>query len=253
MNNNTNVQFDISSENQLASILPNFDDGMIYNIINYNLANTTNNLIYKPNIISSLEQQFKLLEEQLGANDIIKNRKEEMYINIINTICAKYDMQVVIQEDTDLYTLAYYIYDVLVLNIYTYFVEFLSRYIIQEKSTLYKTLGFNENKKAKDSTTLYSKKIYKNDLELGIIHANIHIVLPSLAYLDMTFADFISMVLAPQITDVILHNVIGSNNFYRSLSDKYILNINNSYLLCTDVRLNLQEGILNIGGIEDGK
>lgn len=244
------IQFDISSENQLANILPNFDDGMIYNIINYNLENSTNNLIAKPNIIVSLEQQFKLREEQFGGNDIIKNRREEVYKNIIKTICLKYNLQLNIQEDTDLYTLTYYLYDVLVLNIYTYYIEYLSRYIVQEKSTIYKSLNFADNKKSKDSATLYSKKIYKNDIELSIIHANMHTVITSLAYLDITFADFISTVLSPQIADIILQNLIGSNDFYRNLSNKYILDINNVYTLCTNVRLNLQEGILNIGGLE---
>ena len=244
----TNSQiYTIATENEISNILSHFNSAYVMDVINDNLnTRLSYTMIPNPNIVNSFEVNFRnLLSNYSFESESIKTVRENTYKEIINTLCAYYNLQFNDTDDIDYFVAAAYLYEFLVSNFIGSLTTFFCSFIISEKDALYSSLGLENLKKNKDSSTTYNKKIYQ-DQKLAIINSNINIVLDQIASYDITLYDILRTVYPNREINNFLEGIISDNeNFYKTV---YISLLNDEYNrpnLITNIRLALQQYALS--------
>lgn len=193
--------YNIATESELAEVLSHYSTDFVFSIVNEAIKNRLNSVavIAPPNVIGAWEQNFKAIMIRYcgdGNNDVkqrVMRVREETYTEIINIICNTFSLNFTIDDNVDLYSAAFYLYDLLVCGFSSNLVDFFSKFIYKERASLYETLELAEKRKNKDSSTLYAKKIYK-DMRLAIINANIEMVIDQILEIDIPFETIISTI-----------------------------------------------------------
>lgn len=175
-----NREYELQSDNQLASILVQFDSDYAMNVIEDTLTQMFNRFdtLPKPNIVKAFKQTFQQLytaypydQEQISA------KEKEMYRDVILSVSKKYGFQFIENEDTDLYLAAMFIYDFFVSNFNNYLVSFFSRFLYEERDNIYSTFNLEQLKLNKDMSSNYGKAVFGQDNALLVITANLPLVL----------------------------------------------------------------------------
>ena len=240
--------YDIITEGELAAILRNFDPDMIYNVLE-------NNMVYKyreyevtlTNIVTSLEYTFKMIIDQYGDDIAIKNKRDAVYQLIIKRICEFHRLEYpIIEDNTDIYALASIMYEFFVSNFVNNISKFFVSYIFREKESIYNmALTFDDDKKIKNISITYAKKIYEADPEIGVIHAFAPKIAESMTQFPITIHQYIDGVYSEEKEKAaFLKSVLPDNDdFYPNYVVPYILNFGTRIVI--DIRLSLQNIIGN--------
>lgn len=237
---NSNSEYSVVSNAEAASIINRFSPEMIEDIIDNALANKfrnyTNQLI---NIVAAIDQNQKLAMGALPdhANEI-RQSVDELYMEIINKICAAHNLSFIGDDSTDLYSTAYILYDFFISQYNSYMYNFFSTYINREKNTLYESLELSGRKK---ETPSYSKKIYKNDSpKLAIIHANLEYVIDAICSYDIDFNTFVDLACIPDRVkgNFIMRSVVDNGDFFKNFVVSYYRQ--NYALITSSIRFELQ-------------
>ena len=109
--------YEINNEYNVTDILAHFDSNYILSIIEDKLENisfATSQI--EPNIVVSFENNFKNMNDRFpGDSQNIRNIREQVYRDIIRILTNKFNLQFnMSDENIDLYTAAYYLYDFLI-------------------------------------------------------------------------------------------------------------------------------------------
>lgn len=235
--------YNICSENEVVKILSHFNSDYIYNIMEHNLDTKNTISILKPiNLVYTLEQNFKqLLAEYPHKSDEINNVREETFNEIIDKIENRYNLTV--NFESDIYTIAYVMYDFFVCNFSSHMISFYSTFILKEKNSICEALNLNDLKKNRDSTTLYFKKIYK-DTKIAVIVANIDKIIDAISTYDIKLSNIFDTVLSKNISYLISESIIDNNdNFLRNEYNSIIQSNIYRADYITNIRLNIQSTI----------
>lgn len=233
------LEYEITSEAEVSGILSHFEKEQILDLVDDNLKRKH---IFRPNnpinLVASLETNFTILYSKFpGEKERIDNLREDTYRAIIYKLCNYYNLQFN-ENNQDIYTIAYYLYDFLVSNFSTYVVNFFANYIIKEKDYLYNCVGLIEMKKNKDMSSIYSKKIHK-DSKLAIINANIEYVIEAITAFDIDLNTILSLV----YSDINIINLISSiiSPIHDIFKDHFVPIVNNQYkpIFLTNVKMTL--------------
>lgn len=249
-----NVTCNITTDNEVASMLAFFNSNYILDLVKDNLANKFRSYgMDMPNIVYSFEQHFKQLESTYtGDLDKIQATRIETYKEIIRIICNEYQLQFNEALEQDFYSSAFYVYKFLVSEFSSNIVNFFVNYIIKEKNSLYDLLNLSTLKKNKNSSTIYGRKMYKNN-KFGVIHANLDFVIDNICQFDITL-------------DTLLNNVYIGEKYIVRYIESIIAPIQDLFkfafvpilygplrpIIITNIRLKLQqltvesENILNV-------
>jgi len=223
--------YNIGLEGEVSDILSHFNSDFIFDIIKDNINSRcgffTTTMV---NIPASFEARFKQAKATFPENSVqIEAVRLETYNQILingNNI-------------TDPYSAAYYLYDFLVSNFSNNLVTFFSNYIVKEKNSLYESLHLADYKKNKDSSTIYSKKLYKNS-KLAIINANIDYVIANICVFDIPFYNILSMIYQDKNIIKYLNDIcVPINDFFRYTYGPLIQGQLRPTLL-TNIRLQIQ-------------
>lgn len=187
----------LEAEGELATILANFDTNFIYGVVGDLLreTNETFSMTPKVNFVSSLENSFKsmLKAYPLDKDNIIQVR-DTTYQEILDIISKTKGIDISYNMvDTDLYSLAKYVYDLFVSRYDIYAYRFLKNFIITQKDYIYQCLDLDAKRKAKDVSTVYNKQIY-TDPKLAIINANLDYCLHFINNLDFDTAQTLAYI-----------------------------------------------------------
>ena len=234
--------YSITTENEIAVILSHFNSQYIFDVIKDSLQKKFNyNTIASPNVVASFEQNFKYLKATYPSDaNNIETVRTETYKEIISILCNEYNLVFDFEnEEIDYYSAAFYMYDFLVSNFSNYISAFFANFIVKEKNSLYESLNMDSFKKNKDSSTIYSKKIYK-DGRLAILNANVDYVIKSISSFDITFTDILSLVYVDR-------NIVGfMDSIIKPVQDFYkvyycgIIGTEAFPLIVTNIRLMIQ-------------
>lgn len=197
-----NKEYEIQANNQLSVILSQFEANYIMDIIEDTLTKQFNtfDLNGPPNAVASFETMFRELYATYPADHTnIDDSRNEVYRDIIGTICRHMGMDLQETEGMDLYTMAYYLYDFFVAHLNNYLVTFYDRYIQAEKHNLYAGFNPEEIKKNKDMGSTYSRIAFGDDEAIAMIVSNLPRVLQSLRQM-------------PIPDDYIYRTIYGSQN-----------------------------------------
>ena len=220
------VMNNINTDNAIADILSNLSDAYIYHIVMDSI-----NMRFRPystatpNIPYAFEQNFKVQAEAVpSSQDQIAQKRTEVYSRIIEILCNAYNLSYTPSDY--LYSDAFYLYNFLVSDFTNTVVLFFLNYILREKKHIYDDLNLSEMKKNKDSSTLYSKKIYSNAV-IATIHANIVPVLANIAVQDISLQNVLDIRYSG--TDAtagyhISHIVSDNGDFFKSFIGCYAVN-----------------------------
>ena len=219
MINSTNSEFENTHENELAYVLSKFNNDFIYNTVNESLSNKLRVYSYEaPNIINAFEQNFLLAKEEFPNNtNEITLVRNDTYSNIIKLLCDHYQLIINVDDGVDLFKVASSLYSLLVSSFQKSVITFFVNYINKEKVSIYEMLQLYSKKKNKDSSMLYSKKIFKDQV-LGIITANLEFVVDSICSgFDITLDTYLRCVYQDDIeTYKLLTNILAPvNDFFR--------------------------------------
>lgn len=248
----------MATENEVATILSNFNNKFMYDVISNKLENrfVVNTAMQNVNIVGAFDQNFKDLVKRYPSDiQNIETVKMQTYKDIVDIICSYYKIEYTLPEIgenpiVDYFTIAYYLYDFLVDNFFNYVSVFYANYIYKNKDAIYDSMNLDAFKKGKDISTLYGKKIF-TDQKIAIISANIIFIVGNLKAFDIT-------------PDIILYNIYGNSNIVALLNSilvnspvdffktHFIIPKNVEAMLYTNIRLELQrlsqaDGNLNQG------
>lgn len=217
---NNSEMYNIVSESELTEVLAHFNTEFVMSIIDSAIANRHNPTAYMsyPNVVGAWNTNFNSMVQYYGSAEMteqINKVRLDTYKEIITRICQFHGLNFTIDE-VDLYTAAFYLYQVFVSNFLQYMDQFYAMYIMREVGSIYEALNLDDIRKSKDTSTTYAKRVFK-DPRLAIINANIDTVVHFLEGIDISFDQIImSCGLTPQEANLILSLVSDQDNFYRN-------------------------------------
>lgn len=246
--NLNNELLNIVNESETSMIINHFDFDFLVNIIEDNLIRRIDSYQpFLPNIVSAVEQNFKLT---YSANEVkmlygteALEKRNEIYKKIIQILCSRHNLQTSYQDQdsVDLYSLCYFLYDFLISNFRSAIVQFFTLYIYKEKNELYNILELNDLKKSKDSSTIYGKKLYKNQ-KVAIINANLELVLNAICGFDISFEDITNTIYTNKnIAKYLQDNIVPVNDFFKEIYVGILKNNNYRQAIITDIRFALHQ------------
>lgn len=215
----------INTDTAMADILDNLSYDYIYHVITDSI-----NMRFRPystpmpNIPYSLEQNFRIqLEAAPGSRDQILAKRDEVYRQIIEMLCQYYNLSY--HESDDVYTDAFYLYRFLVSDFTNTVIQFFVRYILQEKKQIYTRLDLQDAKKNKDSSSVYSKKIYTDNV-IASIHANIVPVIADIVTYDIPFDAIVNTVYFGTEAPAAYHitSIVSDNDYFYNHIRSYAMN-----------------------------
>jgi hypothetical protein len=244
MINSNNSEYSIATDNEVSAIISHFNDDYIYTTVNKSIDEKIRAYnMQMPNIVVSYEQYFKqAIDQYPDASSAIYAARDNVYSQIIKILCNYYQLVFNDNDIQDLYSSAVYLYEFLVSNFQNNLIEFFSNYILKEKNAIYDVLNLGTLKRNKDSSTIYSKKIYKNT-RLGIICANLDVVIDNINVFDIDYAAYLNTVYNNDNRNIAKHiEMVTSplNDFFKTYISSCFLS-NMRPVLITSIRLKLQE------------
>ena len=240
---NNLVNYNLTTEAELTSILSNFNTEFIISIITDSIRQRLQiNQVTNNNLVKSYEYYFKDLLNTYEDNkeDIIGTRNTA-YIDIIRVICIEYNLTINYENIQDVFSCAYQLYDFLISNFKENIENFYVNFIFKEKNSIYNSLNLGELKKNKDTSTIYNKKIFKNS-KLAVISSNIEYVIDAINTMDFSFTDVLNIIypndkyLIKTISNIVTPNGVFFKDFIVSAINSQI-----KAILLTNIRLKLQQ------------
>lgn len=235
-----NKIYELQSDNQIASILSQFDSNYIMDVVENTLQDMFNSFdtFSKPNVPKAYEDVFKTLYNAYPTDqDNINDTRYETYKSIISIICNRYGLQFNETEYTDMYTMAYILYDFFVSRFNFYMVDFYSRYIYEQRNDIYRTLNLEELSKERDTSSNYGRMVFGDQECMATITANLPMVLNFLRSIDTiedstiySYAygnniDAISMLLNHILVPTSIYNIYNNQLFNPELYASIITHI----------------------------
>ena len=241
--------YEINNEYNVTDILAHFDSNYILNIIEDKLENisfATSQI--EPNIVVSFENNFKNMNDRFpGDSQNIRNIREQVYRDIIRILTNKFNLQFnMSDENIDLYTAAYYLYDFLMSHRNNIMVNFFTAFIINNKESLCTTLNIEEFRKGKDSAAAYSKRVYQ-DNKFAIISANMPAIINYVSTLDITLLNiFQSTYKDIKLVQFLDNAFADKGNFFKDYYCSILNKPEELPIIITNIRLALQSHVGNI-------
>jgi len=243
MNMGSVEPYRINNEYNISEILAHFGSEYTMHALEDKLDHIdyTSSLI-EPNFVSAYENNFKLMEEEYPGDSLnIRSVREEVYRDIINLLCKKFNLSFNSADDTiDLYTAAYYLYDFLVCNRNNIMVNFFTAFIINNKDTLYNILTQEDLKKNKDSSSAYGKRVYVDPKYIAI-SANIPRIINYISTFDIQLNNiFLSTYVDFNIVQFLDNAFADNGNFFKDYYCSVVNNIEMAPIIIINIRLALQ-------------
>ena len=236
----TNVNID----NQLTGILSQFNDDYIMDVVRDSINNKFR--LYstpKPNVVAAYEAKFKELTDGFSSNvSEIMGTRQRVYINIINMICDYYDFVFSDNDETDYYSVAYWLYDFLISNFTENLKNFYVLYLIREKDGIYNALNLSEVRKENDASLSYSKRLFK-DPKLAAIHCNLEYVIDQISTFNIDLWTILNYVYQSNINlpSYIFSIISDRGNFFKNYYETFVIGSKDSAEILTYIKLSLQQ------------
>lgn len=200
-----NSMYNIVTDNEIISALAVFDDDLIYDSF---IDQIRNREMYinanSANVPHSFEEHFKLLMNQYPmASNEIQSVRYSTYKKIIEIICNECGLTFIDDGTIDYYSIAFYLYDLMVSGFFRCLNSFFVNFINHEKNGIYNNLNLGDEKRNKDSSTIYNKRMFKNP-KLAIIVSNLEMVIKNIGYYNLDFG-------------VVLANIFGDTPISQAL------------------------------------
>lgn len=248
--NANNMSYKLSAESDTSMVIKHFDEEFVLDIVLDNLDRRIN--IYQPNlpnIISSIEQNFKILynNESVRINNgpEVLAKRNNIYNVVLNMLLKNHNLVLESDMEYNIYTLSYYLYDFLISNFKKYMIDFFARFIHREVDDIYKSLNLDEDKRNRDSTIMHSKKIYVNPKMPAII-ANLGYIISNMSEINISLKDILQSTYGDiNILNFLNTFITDNGNFFKDVYIGIYNSVDNHQSILTDIRFAIHELELN--------
>lgn len=231
---NNKATVGVATDYGIATILGNFSDDMIGDIIkealNYKFRPFSTR---EPNYPEILNNQLNIVKyHSTGYDENIEECRSQVLGTIIDTINEYYNLTInnPVPEE-QLYTLSYVIYQIFVSEFTERMINFFTQFIINNINSILNTM------KAEDKVvkSIYAKKIY-NNTDYIVIYDNIDKVLNILAGLDIPLESLIEYLSDKNTSDLICSYIADCGDIYKDKFVPYLLNPATNADVMTEIR-----------------
>ncbi len=238
----------IDTDQALGTILGNFSSDYILHVVGDSL-----NLRFRPfsdempNICDILERRFAAVYANAPDYiDQISYTRDETYQEIIKIICNYYNLQFTgVFEDlqsNELYGIARTLYDIFVSRYTTFSINFFTRYIIDNKESIYNMINCDPNAyRPKETNT---KLI--DDEKMLLIHANINTIIMNMPGFDIPLNILLSYLCDPATYNRIGNLLEDKGDIFKNHYAIYITDPKTTAEMITSIKLNLQSATYNL-------
>ena len=236
--------YSLSSEYNLTEMLEHFDSNYVMDVINNKIDNINYaSVLAEPNMVVSLEEEFKIMYERFpGDEQNTKQIREQLYEDIIKLLCDRFNLQFNEDDDNiDRFTAAFYLYDFLICKRAAYMVNFFVSFIVNNKNTICDSLGLEIPKRVKEPQPGQGKNLYNNPKFLAII-GNMKSVLNHIVSIDITLRNILeSVYTVPSVVDFFDNMVSDKGDFCKDFYASVIMRPDIEPIIDVGVRLGLQK------------
>lgn len=241
----------LDTDQGLATILSNFSSDYILHVVEDSL-----NIKFRPfsdempNMCDILERQFAAVYANApDYTDQISFTRNETYQEIIKIICNYYNLEFTgIFEEIDpneLYGIARTMYDIFISNFTTYCIGFFTKYILDNKESIYNMINNDPNIiRVKDNTKTTNKQL--DDNELLLINMNVNSIVTNMPAFDIPFEQLLGYFCDPVIYNRLIQLLIDKGDIYKNYYASYIINPKTTAEMITCIKLSLQSMIYEL-------
>lgn len=237
--------YEIANEYNIQEILAHFDSNYIFDI----LEDKLNNISFATtqidsNIVNAFEANFNWMNEKFpGDSQNIRAIREQVYYDIIKILTAKFNLEFNTSDDTiDPFKTAYYLYDFLVCHRNAIMINFFTAFIINNKDSLAATLNTDMFRKNKDISSIYGKRIYK-DNKFALISANIPSIINYISSLDVSLLNIFQSTYDISLVQYLDNAIADKGNFFKTYYCSILNKPEELPIIITNIRLSLQSQV----------
>lgn len=241
MDNQNLIYTSISTDKALSTILSNFSEDFIQNMIEDSLQYKFRPFTTRmPNHPYVLEEKFKGIYDNYDGDDkeLISQTRYKTYLEIIQIVCANYNLSISDPEipEEQIYTLCYTLYQILVSEFTDRMINFYAQYVYRNVDSLINALPEDQ----RISKTVYAKKLYaENDQKYVIIYDNMELIVGILAQLDIPF-EYLLAGLSDEKTAVFIATYIQDlGDIYKNYFASYLISPASSADMITAIKLKI--------------
>lgn len=227
----------ISTDLEVATILSNFSDDMIEDVIResimeYRFRPFTSRGPNYPEILNN--QILNIKYHSTGHDDEIEQKRIDVQRTIIDAICKAYNLSLSDYiPDEKVYTISYIMYQLFVSEFTIRSANFYTQFIVNHMHEMIKQLDLKD----KNIKSVYSKKIY-TDTNYIIIYDNIDKITDILCTLDIELPDLIEYLSDKNTSDLLSEYLVDNGDCYQEQFAPFLVGEDTRAAMITQIRFN---------------
>ena len=245
---NNEASVGVYTDYGIATILSNFSDGMIQDIIRESLDYRFRPFgLRAPNYPEIIDQQLNNVKtHSTGYDNEIEEQRVGAMNSIIGTILDYYQLYITTEiPDELLYSVCYILYQLFVSEFTERMTNFFTQYILNNINSIINKIRIDNlggsNKTSKNS---YVKKIYNNNQDLELVYENMGYIVDILAGLDIPFEDLVAYLSDKKTADFISTYISDKGDIYKNYFAKFLVDQTTSADMITKIRLKYVEATI---------
>ena len=243
-NNETTVG--VYTDYGIATILSNFSEGMIQDIIKESLDYRFRPFgLRAPNYPEIIDQQLANVKmHSTGYDGEIEEQRVGAMNTIINTILDYYQLNITTDiPDELIYSVCYILYQLFVSEFTERMTNFFTQYILNHIESIINKIRMDNLSNTKASKNSYVKKIYNNQ-DLELIYENMGYIVDILAGLDIPFNNLVAYLSDQKTADFISTYIEDTGDIYKNHFARFLTDQTTSADMITKIRLKYVEATI---------
>jgi hypothetical protein len=243
---NNEAQVGVYTDYGIATILSNFSEGMIQDIIKESLDYRFRPFgLRAPNYPEIIDQQLANVKiHSTGYDNEIEEQRVSSMGTIITTILDYYNLSLTTEiPDELIYSVCYILYQLFVSEFTERMTNFFTQYILNHIESIINKIRMDNLNNTKASKNSYVKKIYNNQ-DLELVYENMSYIVDMLAGLDIPFTDLVAYLSDQKTADFISSYVEDNNDIYKNHFAKFLIDQTTSADMITKIRLKYVEATI---------
>jgi hypothetical protein len=243
---NNEASVGVYTDYGIATILSNFSEGMIQDIIKESLDYRFRPFgLRAPNYPEIIDQQLANVKvHSTGYDNQIEEQRVSAMNTIITTILDYYQLSLTTEiPDELLYSVCYILYQLFVSEFTERMTNFFTQYILNHIDSIINKIRMDNLSNTKASKNSYVKKIYNNQ-DLELVYENMGYIVDILAGLDIPFEDLIAYLSDQKTSDFITTYVEDTSDIYKNHFARFLIDQTTSADMITKIRLKYVEATI---------
>ena len=245
---NNEAQVGVYTDYGIATILSNFSEGMIQDIIKESLDYRFRPFgLRSPNYPEIIDQQLTNVKmHSTGYDNEIEEQRVSSVGTIISTILDYYQLSLTNEiPDELIYSVTYILYQLFVSEFTERMINFFTQYILNHIDSIINKIRLENNaNNTKASKNSYVKKIYNNNQDLELVYENMGYIIDLLAGLDIPFEDLVTYLSDKKTSDLLSTYITDNADIYKNHFARYLIDQTTSADMITKIRLQYVEATI---------